>query len=152
MATEALLDAVGPVRSDHPMYRSGPPDRAAASYQREIDSLDRFDLVHLGLGPDGHCASLFPDSSALAVDDPGVLVMANRDPRAGNPHDRITLTLPGIARASLAVFTVSGASKRSALAGVVAGEDLPATRVTADEVLWLIDADAAGDTELPGGG
>ncbi len=134
------------------MYRSGPPDQAAATYQRELDALDRFDLVHLGLGPDGHCASLFPDSAALAVDDPGVLVTANRDPHAGNPHDRITLTFPGIARASLAVFTVSGASKRSALAGVVAGEDLPAARVTAGEVLWLIDADAAGTTEFPGGG
>jgi 6-phosphogluconolactonase len=150
MIAEVLLDAVGPVRSDHPMYRSGPPDQAAAAYQREIDPLGRFDLVHLGLGPDGHCASLFPDSAALAVDDPGVLVAANRDPRALNPHDRITLTLPGIARASLVVFTVEGASKRSPLAGVVAGEDLPAARVTADEVLWLIDADAAVDTELPG--
>jgi 6-phosphogluconolactonase len=152
MVAEVFLDVVGPVRSDHPMYHSGPPDQAAAAYQREVESLDRFDLVHLGLGPDGHCASLFPDSAALAIDDPDVLVAANRDPHAVNPHDRITLTLPGIARASLAVFTVSGASKRSALAGVVAGDDLPAARVTAREVLWLIDADAVGDTQLPGGG
>jgi 6-phosphogluconolactonase len=152
MITETLIDAVGPVGSDHPMYRSGPPDEAAAAYQRELEPLPRFDLVHLGLGPDGHCASLFPDSPALAIDDPGVLVAANRDPNANNPHDRITLTLPGIARAALVVFTVSGASKHPALARMVAGEDLPASRVTADEVVWLVDGDAAGDTVLPGGG
>lgn len=152
MIAEALLDAVGPVRSDHPMYRSGPPDDAAAAYQREVAPLGRFDLVHLGLGADGHCASLFPGSATLAIDDPDVLVAATRDPNANNPHDRITLTLPGIARARLVVFTVEGASKRPALARVSAGEDLPAGRVSADEVLWLVDADAAGDTELPGGG
>ena len=99
MVAAALLDAVGPVGSDHPMYRSGAPDAAAAAYQSEIGPLDGFDLVHLGLGPDGHCASLFPGSAALAIDDPAVLVVANRDPRANNPHDRITLTLAGIARA-----------------------------------------------------
>ena len=108
-----------------------------------------FDLVHLGLGPDGHCASLFPDSEALAVDDPAVQVVANRDPNANNPHDRITLTLPGIARARLVVFTVSGTSKRDAFARLVAGADLPAARVTAGQVLWLVDADAAGDAGRP---
>jgi len=49
----------------------------------------------------------------------------------------------------LVVFTVSGESKRDAFARVVAGEPLPAARVTAGEVLWLVDADAAGDTPLP---
>jgi 6-phosphogluconolactonase len=144
MIKAALLAEVGPVRSDHPMYTSGSPEGAAAAYQREIEVLDRLDLVHLGLGPDGHTASLFPDSEALAIDDPAVLVAANRDPNANNPHDRVTLTLPGIARAALVVITVSGPSKRDAFAQLVAGADLPAARVTAGEVLWLVDADAAG--------
>jgi len=150
LGVDSLLGAVGPVRSDHPMYRGGRPEVAAAAYDREVAALDRLDLVHLGLGPDGHCASLFPGSAALDVDDSGPLVVANRDPNETNPHDRITLTLPAIARARLAVFTVSGVTKRDALRRVIAGEDLPAGRVTAEEVLWLLDADAIGDTALPG--
>jgi 6-phosphogluconolactonase len=149
MIAEVLLGPVGPVRSDHPMYRSGPPEAAAAAYQRLVDALGPLDLIHLGMGPDGHCASLFPGSVALEVDDPGVLVMANRDPNANNAHDRITLTLPAIARARLVVFTVSGASKRSAFGRIVAGDDLPAARATADRVLWLVDPAALGDTALP---
>jgi 6-phosphogluconolactonase len=150
MITEVLLDVVGPVRSDHPMYRSGPPADAAAAYQAEIEPLGQFDLVHLGLGPDGHTASLFPDSTALAVDDPGVLVVANQDPNHNNPHDRITLTLGGIARARLVVFTVTDQSKHDPFSRIVAGANLPASRVVADEVLWLVDADVVGDTVLPG--
>ncbi|HVB94304.1 MAG TPA: 6-phosphogluconolactonase [Acidimicrobiales bacterium] len=145
MITETLLDAVGPVGSDHPMYRSGPAEQAALAYQEEIASLPTFDLIHLGLGPDGHCASLFPGSPALAIEDPSILVVANRDPMANNPHNRITLTYPGIARARLVVFTVSGSSKREAFSRIVAGVDLPAARVTAERVIWLVDGDAAGN-------
>lgn len=149
MIAEVLLDVVGPVASDNPMYVTGPPEEAAADYQRLIGPLPHFDLVHLGLGPDGHTASLFPDSSALAVVDPEVLVVANRDPNGNNPHDRITLTLPALARARLAVFTVTDASKHDAFSRIVAGADLPASRVAAERVVWLVDADVAGDTQLP---
>jgi 6-phosphogluconolactonase len=149
MVVESLLDHIGPVGSDHLMYRSGSPSSAATDYQAVISPLPMFDLVHLGLGPDGHCASLFPGSAALDVVDPAVLVVANKDPQAVNPHDRITLTYPGIARARLVVFTVSGTSKREAFAAIVAGVDLPAARVTADQVVWLVDEDAADDTPLP---
>jgi 6-phosphogluconolactonase len=149
MIAETLLDVVGPVGSDNPMFEDGTPAAAAATYQDTIGGLAAFDLVHLGLGPDGHTASLFPDSPALAVDDPDVLVVANRDPNQNNPHDRITLTLPAIARARLVVFTVSGRSKQDAFGRIVAGADLPGGRVTAERVVWLVDADAAGDTVLP---
>jgi 6-phosphogluconolactonase len=148
MIAETLLDRVAPVRSDHPMYEAGSPDAAAAAYQRLLEPLPAFDLIHLGLGPDGHTASLFPGSAALDVDDPDLLVVANRDPRANNPHDRITLTLAGIARARLVVFTVSEASKRAVFQRIVDGDDLPAGRVTADEVVWLVDASVTGH-ELP---
>jgi 6-phosphogluconolactonase len=148
MIAETLLDRVAPVRSDHPMYEAGSPDAAAAAYQQLLEPLPAFDLVHLGLGPDGHTASLFPGSAALDVDDPGLLVVANRDPRANNPHDRITLTLAGIARARLVVFTVSEASKRAVFQRIVDGDDLPAGRVTADEVVWLVHASVTGH-DLP---
>lgn len=151
MIVESLLDKVGPVRSAHPMYTSGSPEEAAAAYQRLVAPLAQFDLVHLGIGPDGHTASLFPDSTALDVDDPDLLVVANRDPNANNVHDRITLTLSGIARAREAVFTVEGRSKSEALARVAAGEDVPAARVSAADVLWLADSDAVRGTPLAGG-
>ena len=129
------------------MYETGPPADAAAAYQRLVAALDRPDLVHLGLGPDGHTASLFPGSAALDDVDPDHLVVANRDPNGVNPHDRITLTLAGIARARHTVVTVAGASKREALARIAAGEDLPAGRLTGDGLLWLVDADALGDLD-----
>ena len=150
LGVDSLLGAVGPVRSDHPMYRGGPPDEAAAAYDREVSALDRLDFVHLGLGPDGHCASLFPHSAALDIGDSGPLVVATRDTNVANPHDRITLTLPAIARGRLVVFTVSGPTKRDALRRVIAGDDVPAARVTAEQVVWLADAEAVGDTALPG--
>jgi 6-phosphogluconolactonase len=146
---QTLLDRVGPVRSEHPMYRSGEPADAAAEYQRLLEGLPQYDLVHLGMGPDGHTASLFPESEALAIEDPDILVVANRDPLGHNPLDRITLTLPAIRRARLVVFTVDGASKREAFARVIAGDDLPAGRVSAEEVIWLVDPDAAGDLVVP---
>jgi 6-phosphogluconolactonase len=144
LCREALLDRVGPVRSIHPMYTGGDPAAAAAAYQQELRGLDTYDLVHLGMGPDGHCASLFPGSATLDAPD-DVLVMVDTDPNAVNPHERITLTLPAIARARLVVFTVAGASKREAFQRVRNGEDLPAGRVRAGEVLWLVDPDAAGE-------
>jgi 6-phosphogluconolactonase len=142
---ETLLDRVGPVGSEHPMYRSGEPGDAAADYQRRLEALPCFDLVHLGMGPDGHTASLFPESEALAIEDPDILVVANRDPLANNHHDRITLTFPAIRRARLVLVTVAGGSKREAFARVMAGDDLPAGRISAEEVIWLVDPDAAGD-------
>ncbi len=145
MIAATLLTRVGPVRSDHPMYTGGPANEAAGAYQALIAPLPDLGLVHLGLGPDGHTASLFPGSPALDDTDPDHLVVANRDPNGVNHHERITLTYGGIARANRVVFTVSGSSKRDAVARIAAGEDLPAGRVAAADVLWLVDAEALGD-------
>jgi len=74
------------------------------------------------------------------------LVVFNEDPSGRNPHRRMTLTYAGIARARLALFTVSGAEKRAALDRVRRGDpDCSAARVWADDVVWLVDRDAAGD-------
>jgi 6-phosphogluconolactonase/glucosamine-6-phosphate isomerase/deaminase len=99
-------------------------------------------VVHLGLGPDGHTASLFPESPALKA-DPGRLVVMNEDPTGRNPYPRMTLTFAGIARGRLVLVTVSGEEKAEALARVVRGDDLPANQVTAEQVLWLVDPAAA---------
>ena len=108
-----------------------------------------FDVVHLGLGADGHAASLFPDSPALSA-DPGLLVTLNEDPSGRNPHQRMTLTLSGIARSRLVIFTVSGEEKRDAMEAIVRGDpDVPAGRVSAERVLWLVDPSAA--PQSPGG-
>ncbi|MEZ5178445.1 MAG: 6-phosphogluconolactonase [Acidimicrobiales bacterium] len=107
-----------------------------------LGDLGRIDLVHLGMGADGHTASLFPNSEALDA-DPGRLVAMNDDPSGVNPYRRMTLTFAGIARARLVVVTVSGAEKAEALAAVAAGEDLPAARIDADAVVWLVDPAAA---------
>jgi 6-phosphogluconolactonase/glucosamine-6-phosphate isomerase/deaminase len=61
-----------------------------------------------------------------------------------HPHERLTFTLPAIARSSLAVFTVAGDEKREALQRIRESEELPAARVRADQVVWLVDRDAAG--------
>jgi 6-phosphogluconolactonase len=102
------------------------------------------DLIHLGLGPDGHTASLFPNAPTLDA-DPGVLVLATEDPNGRNPHPRLTLTLPAINSARLAVFTVAGASKAEAVGRLSRGEDLPAARVHAGRTVWLVDGPARAD-------
>ena len=114
-------------------------------YQLRVGELGRFDVVHLGLGPDGHTASLFPESAALTA-DPGRLVVMNDDPLGHNPHRRMTLTYAGIARARLVLVTVAGEAKREALSRVAAGDPTaPASSIQADEIVWLADRDAAGD-------
>jgi 6-phosphogluconolactonase len=142
MVREVLVDRVGCTFT--PMPTDGDPAACAARYQRVVADVlagPGFDLVHLGLGPDGHTASLFAGASTLDA-TPDELVAATADPGGRNPHPRLTLTLPAIDRARLAVFTVAGEAKRDAVARLRAGEDLPAARVHAKEVRWLIDKDA----------
>jgi 6-phosphogluconolactonase len=138
LGREALLERVGGVHAVHPMRCSDGADR----YQLLVGEVGRFDVVHLGVGPEGHTASLFPGSPALDA-DPGRLVAMNHDPSGRNPFDRMTLTLSGIARGRLVVFTVAGEAKQAAMQAIAGGEDLPAARVRADRVVWLVDPAAA---------
>lgn len=140
LAREALLDRVGAANATYPMRCDEGPD----PYQLRIGELGKFDLVHLGLGPDCHTASLFPDSPALDA-DPGRLVVMNEDPNGRNKRPRMTLTFAGIARARLVLVTVAGEDKREAFARVRNGDDVPSNRIRADRVVWLVDPAANGD-------
>jgi 6-phosphogluconolactonase len=140
MARRALLDLVVP-RAVHSMAEAaGELGAAARAYGDCIAALAPLDLVHLGLGSDGHTASLFPGSPAL--DEQVALVVATGDDL--HPHPRLTLTYPGLAAARLAVVTVSGEAKAEPWARLCAGADLPAARIPTERVLWLVDRAAAG--------
>jgi 6-phosphogluconolactonase len=144
MARRVLLDVAAP-RAVHSLATAGATvDDAATAYDARVRAAATIGLVHLGLGPDGHTASLFPGSPNLQ--ETQRLVVANSDTL--HPHPRLTFTYPAIARAPLVVFTVAGEEKRDAFTRVRAGDDLPATHVRAADggrVVWLVDRAAAGD-------
>jgi 6-phosphogluconolactonase len=114
-------------------------EAAAAAYGAGLPG--RFDLVHLGLGADGHTASLVPGDAVLDVDDR--LVALTAAPYQG--RRRMTLTYPALARADRLLWLVTGASKADPLRALLAGAtDLPAGRVVAGSSLVLADEAAAG--------
>jgi len=136
MARVTFLDEVEP-RSIQSMYQ---PDSTAEAGADRYDGLLRsappLALVHLGLGPDGHTASLFPGNASLDVRDRFVITAGDD----AHPHPRLTITYPAIERSELVVFKVAGEGKREAFAKLLAGdEELPAGRVRAQRVIWLVD-------------
>lgn len=130
MARAELLDHV-PVGAVHSMTSS-----TAEAYDALVRGLGAIDLVHLGMGLDGHTASLFPGAAALDVTDRYVV---RTEPMLEPFHPRMTLTFPGIALARHAVFTLEGDDKREIFEQVLAGADLPAATVTAGQVTWLVN-------------
>ena len=141
MARATWLDRI-PGRSIESMTGAGPtPALAAAHYDAQLRAAGGVDLMHLGLGPDGHTASLFPGSATVDVDDRWVVEAGDEL----HPHPRLTVTYPAIAASQLVVVTVAGAEKRDALARVRAGDrSAPAARIEANEVIWLVDDEATG--------
>lgn len=151
MAKAALLDPLGDrVPSVKRIRGELGPDAAAEAYEREIRDAGtpQFDLVLLGLGPDGHTASLFPDQPSLAEDSRLVVGV----PQAGlEPWvPRVTLTLPALASARRIVFLVSGAQKADAVAAAFGPDAKPDPHVPTSllppltgAITVLLDAAAA---------
>lgn len=154
MARRLFLDKVGAPRGNvHAIPTdTNYPEGAANLYQdtlREFygaEQLDParplFDLVLMGVGPDGHTASLFPQSRALDEKNRWVLGVAKAGMEPLVP--RVTLTFPALASTREMLFLVDGAGKRDILRRVFSGEDLPAARAYADgDQVWLLDRAAA---------
>lgn len=161
MAREALLDRVPlPAANIHPIHGQDPPAAAAVACERALRALFGtpagpprfgpgacFDLVLLGLGADGHTASLFPGGSALQ--ERARWALAQRV--AAEPPWRVTLTPPVINAAAEVLFLVSGPAKaatlRRLLEGPVASDGLPARAISPHpgRLLWLADAEAAAE-------
>lgn len=161
MARDALLSRV-PIQSEnvHRIRGEDEPAAAAAAYERELRETfatpdgpprlspgSRFDLVLLGLGEDGHTASLFPGSAALR--EPARWVRAVHPSEV--PTARVTLTPAVINAAAEVAFLVSGRAKAAILRRVLDGpyqpDALPAQIIAprAGRLRWLVDADAAAD-------
>lgn len=147
MAREVLLDKVPiPAENVHRMRGELSPDQAATAYQAELEAVlgagGRFDLVLLGMGADGHTASLFPGTAALEEGERTVVAVTVK----GLCAWRVTLTLPVINAGRDVLFLVSGAAKGPTLARMCAGELFPAGLVQPDEgqLTWLVDLAAAG--------
>jgi 6-phosphogluconolactonase len=155
LARQLLLDLLPEVRPDalHRMPADAADREAAAiEYEAELGrsvetasgGRPRLDLIWLGMGPDGHTASLFPGSKVL--DERKRWVVPATAPKTSPIAKRMTFTLPLINAARAVLFVVAGADKAPTVRAVRSGSrELPAARVRAASTLWLLDALAAGE-------
>lgn len=161
LARDALLDAL-PLANVHPMPAPGStpaigtPEESAAAYADELarfapagSSVPPFDVLLLGMGPDGHVASLFPGHDALTVTGVST-VGVHGSPKP--PPERVSLTFDAINTAQEVWLIVSGAEKAAQVASALAGDPVdhtPAAGAQGRELtLWLLDADAAAASSL----
>jgi 6-phosphogluconolactonase len=138
MVQESLLSRLDPPPRVHRMPGESCDAGAHEETLRETFGELQLDVAILGLGADGHTASLFPGDPLLDERIRWVGRVERPD------HPRLTLTTPVLSAARMALFLVTGAEKGPALRRLVAGDDIPAARVTADRVLIVADPAAAG--------
>ena len=151
MARRDFLDRCAPAANIHPIPtgNSATPDEAAQRYEKELQSFygakafdptrPLFDLVLMGVGPDGHTASLFPGYPAVSETRRWVVGVPNAHVEPFVP--RVSLTLPALGCCREMLFEIAGSEKRAILTRVLAGENLPANQAhsTAGETIWLVD-------------
>ncbi len=141
-ARQALLDHV-PIsegRIHVPPAELGPLD-AAARYAAQLKNAGDFDLVLLGLGEDGHIASLFPGRDIGAEPDAADALPVLDAPKP--PPERISLSARRLSRARTVLFLVTGAGKREAVTGWRQGSGVPASRIQAQQALIVLADEAA---------
>jgi 6-phosphogluconolactonase len=148
-ARKVFLDALAPASHIHPIPTdTANPDESAMRYERQLKSfygaehLDDisplFDLVLMGVGPDGHTASIFPGYPAMQETERWVVGVPQAHVEPFVP--RVTLTLPVLASCREMLFEVSGSAKRAILTRVLKGENLPAARARSrGETVFLVD-------------
>jgi 6-phosphogluconolactonase len=151
-ARHLFLDRLAPKANIHPIPTSvADPDEAARAYENELQSfygahvLDPgrplFDIVLMGVGPDGHTASLFPDYPAIEETARWVVGVPKAHVEPFVP--RVSLTLPALGSCREMLFEVAGAEKRAILTRVLESGNLPASRAhSIRETIWLVDAAA----------
>ena len=149
MARAAFLDQCAPAANIHPIPTDiANPDEAARRYEHELQSFygadelssakPLFDVVLMGVGPDGHTASLFPGYPAIEETRRWVVGVPQAHVEPFVP--RVTLTFPALASCREMLFEVAGAEKRAILTRVLGDENLPANRArSAGETVWLVD-------------
>jgi 6-phosphogluconolactonase len=157
MTREAMLSKA-PVGAEniHPVPTDGDPDDAARRYEQTLQqaygatTLDPqrplFDITLLGLGPDGHTASLLPGEPVLNERKRWVAAVSH-----GRPEVRITMTYPVIESSRRVAFLVAGEEKAEIFGAIRAGNStVPAARVRpVGELLWFVDQAAAGEEKVP---
>ena len=154
MARGIFLDQFAPAANIHPIPTStADASESARRYESELQSfyganeLDParplFDVVLMGVGPDGHTASLFPDDPALQQTRRWVVGVAKAQVEPFVP--RVTLTLPVLASCREMLFEVAGSDKRAIMTRLLAEENLPANRArSTGDTIWLVDQAALG--------
>jgi 6-phosphogluconolactonase len=154
MARGIFLDQFAPAANIHPIpTNTADASESARRYESELQSfyganeLDParplFDVVLMGVGPDGHTASLFPDDPALQQTRRWVVGVAKAQVEPFVP--RVTLTLPVLASCREMLFEVAGSDKRAIMTRLLAEENLPANRArSTGDTIWLVDQAALG--------
>ena len=119
-------------------------DAAAAEYDQLLQELcgGVLDVIHLGLGDDGHTASLLPNDPVLDVTDADITMTGEYRGRR-----RMTFTYPSINRSRAIVWEVTGADKADAVKALLGGGDVPGARIAQNNAVLVVTADAAGDLE-----